>query len=455
MEQRQPAAELPEENSEGRQRELASKWFSETQVPLLLHKGTFPTWFQGCITRKGNDRCRHFVINLNKAGQLIVTGDTETHSNLSDLIKFYTTNPIEPFGEFLTTPCSEPSTSELYDVVQVDLKDRSAVSVKAMKDIASVQVLYAQLDHDRGQMRAQTPLTGSQSNGPSCPSWGQSKTQEAKPCPMQNMVYSELNLENCRSRSLPLLDDSTEIQHGHRLSAPSHTPPKLSPTSCKRATCHTYSLLDPRDHSSQSASQGQSSGSLEKLCDNPLYQTASGLRQAQDSGWGPHGRGWGPMDPSRPPAAATLQDHSTYAQVPHKPQQGRVLTNNTYELIPDQGFQSLPHMPTAHSNTYEPIPNQGFWSVPHMHTADSNTYELIPDQGHKESSITHTDHSNTYEQIPDHGLRDGPQSNTYETLENLQPKHSESSWGIKEQQIYSAQFVESTVSPVSAEAAHA
>lgn len=33
-------------------RELALKWFTETQAPLILHEGNFPTWFQGFITRK-------------------------------------------------------------------------------------------------------------------------------------------------------------------------------------------------------------------------------------------------------------------------------------------------------------------------------------------------------------------------------------------------------------------
>lgn len=57
--------------------------------------------------RRGRDRCRHFVINQNKEGQFIVTGDTEMHDSLTSLIEYYKTSPIEPFGEYLTVSCFE------------------------------------------------------------------------------------------------------------------------------------------------------------------------------------------------------------------------------------------------------------------------------------------------------------------------------------------------------------
>lgn len=37
---------------EGSLRDLALKWFTNTQAPLILHEGNFPAWFQGFITRK-------------------------------------------------------------------------------------------------------------------------------------------------------------------------------------------------------------------------------------------------------------------------------------------------------------------------------------------------------------------------------------------------------------------
>ncbi|XP_036837536.1 SH2 domain-containing protein 7-like [Oncorhynchus mykiss] len=115
-------------------RELVLKWFTETQAPLiLLHKGNFPDWFQGFTTRKeaedqlrdkplgcflirlsdkavgyilsykGQDRCRHFVINQDQAGLFAISGDDQPHHSLTELIEHYRVHPIQPFGESLTS----------------------------------------------------------------------------------------------------------------------------------------------------------------------------------------------------------------------------------------------------------------------------------------------------------------------------------------------------------------
>ncbi|KAJ8333647.1 hypothetical protein SKAU_G00409660 [Synaphobranchus kaupii] len=570
--------EWQEENVECRLRELTLKWFTNMRAPLILHDGTIPPWFQGYISRKdaedlmkdkpvgcflirlsdkavgyilsyrGQDRCRHFVIGQTKVGQLVISGDTETHDSLASLIEYYKTCPIEPFGEKLTTSCIQAPSSEVYDVVQVDLKNRPTVSVKAVKDMWSNcaprhaldhapnrapegtpdctpdcapnrapdctpdrspnrapghapdcapdrapnrtpdRTLYhapdhapnhapdrapnrspdhapnhapyhapdraqyhdhpptlppktcnrraapmtsyeistppevlprqprggsplrnslssslngkttpcAQLEHDKRNAKT-PPLLTEQGNlkilpathpkacnaglgGGSLPRI-QLKAQKVKPTgdvvPEMGLVYSELNLETFRSLSLPIQG----MQDLHRHGGASLNPPKLSSNPCKRATCHTYSLLDPREHCHQQASQGlPSSSSLDKLSINPLYQTAW-----EDCQLGPPRCVPGPVEPHRPPVSQ--QDQVSYAQVPHEPSSACFLTDNTYELIPDQSFQGSSH----------------------THPSMSNTYELISDQC----------------------LRDGPHSNTYETLNDLQPKHSESNWGIK------------------------
>lgn len=75
----------------------------------LIRLGGGDSWFQHIILffYRGRDRCRHFVINQGKSGQFMVSGDTEVHDTLSDLIEYYKTSPIEPFGEFLTSSCYE------------------------------------------------------------------------------------------------------------------------------------------------------------------------------------------------------------------------------------------------------------------------------------------------------------------------------------------------------------
>lgn len=52
MEQREGLMESQAEGSEGRLRELTTKWFIDTQLPLIVHDGFFPNWFLGFITRK-------------------------------------------------------------------------------------------------------------------------------------------------------------------------------------------------------------------------------------------------------------------------------------------------------------------------------------------------------------------------------------------------------------------
>ncbi|KAK5915872.1 hypothetical protein CesoFtcFv8_001424 [Champsocephalus esox] len=129
--------DLNSETSEGGLKELVLRWFSETQVPLILNNENFPDWFQGFVARKdtedllrdkaqgcflirlsdkaigyilsykGHDRCRHFVITQNQDGQF-------------------------PFGEYLTTSLYEVDSGELYDVVKYT-KGKPGVSVQALR----------------------------------------------------------------------------------------------------------------------------------------------------------------------------------------------------------------------------------------------------------------------------------------------------------------------------------
>lgn len=47
------------------------------------------------------------MINQSESGQFLVCGDTTGHGTLSELIDYYRTRPIEPFGEHLTSTCAE------------------------------------------------------------------------------------------------------------------------------------------------------------------------------------------------------------------------------------------------------------------------------------------------------------------------------------------------------------
>nr|XP_055058376.1 hematopoietic SH2 domain-containing protein [Misgurnus anguillicaudatus] len=156
---------------EGGQREHIIRWFVDTQAALLLYDGSFPPWFKGFISRqeaedhlrdmiiggflirlsekgigyilsyKGQDRCRHFVINPTKTGQVIVSGDSTTHNSLAELIDHFTTTPIQPFGEYLTSYYTEAESMEkdpkndIYDEFQIKPTITLGVSVRALRSL--------------------------------------------------------------------------------------------------------------------------------------------------------------------------------------------------------------------------------------------------------------------------------------------------------------------------------
>ncbi|XP_028562494.2 SH2 domain-containing protein 7 [Podarcis muralis] len=130
-------------------RDLVLRWFLQAQVPLMLQDGSLPEWFHGFITRKqteeqlkeksfgsflirlnersfgyilsyrGKDRCRHFVISCQRNGCYVISGDTQTHPSLAELISYYQTSKIEPFGENLTMACPNQEERSIYDEISV------------------------------------------------------------------------------------------------------------------------------------------------------------------------------------------------------------------------------------------------------------------------------------------------------------------------------------------------
>ncbi|KAM3939967.1 hematopoietic SH2 domain-containing protein isoform 1-T2 [Leptodactylus fuscus] len=117
------------------------KWFIETQSEWFLQYG-IPEWFHGVITRKEAeellknkttgcflirvsesrigyslsyrtlDRYRHFMIDVLKDQQCVLSGDTKIHNTLEDLVKFHIQYPIYPYNELLTQPCGQKTTSD-------------------------------------------------------------------------------------------------------------------------------------------------------------------------------------------------------------------------------------------------------------------------------------------------------------------------------------------------------
>lgn len=357
----------PTTTSEGGLRELTSTWFIQTQAPLISHNGLFPNWFLGFISRRdaeeklkdkqlgcflvrlsdkalgyilsyrGRDRCRHFVINQNDSGQFVVHGDSFGHNTVSELIEYFKEKPIEPFGEYLTTSCFGVEIEDLYDTIRVSPKQRPVAKVhalKAKKQQASNQVPPGNRRKTRPEdvpappRRSRHLESGSTSENPDMVCYAQVKTKKSRERQMQadnsrpSSTFSEAELLDSRSRSMPLLLNSSEEQN-YRLSVtpplPSRDTP--SPEPSYRGAGRSPSPEPSYRGAGRSPSPELTPGRPLSVLSLDLYRLAS--QQSPDPG-------------------TTAEGGAVYAEVPgaHRPPE-----DDTYEQI------QIP----VESNPYEPV----------------------------------------------------------------------------------------------------
>ncbi|CAJ1056659.1 LOW QUALITY PROTEIN: SH2 domain-containing protein 7-like [Xyrichtys novacula] len=381
MEHRGPAVDSYSDRTDGRLRELASKWFIETQMPFIVHNGFFPSWFLGFITRKdaeeilrekdlgcylirlsekaigyilsykGRDRCRHFVINQSESGQFVVCGDTRGHDTIFDLIEHYKTSSIQPFREYLTSSCCEVSPKEKPAAAVKNGKkqhlpseqppSRPPKTVRTPEEVPPLprrsrnldaatlnnqdNVLYAQL-------RKQSPREKPRSQHYSQDNIQADKdTMRVKSPSESSSVYYPLNFLESKSRSLPLLDNSSDEEKSYRLSATPHTPPRLSPKPSRQAAS-----CSPQQERTCVYSRPNSSHSLELQSDSAVYHLA--------------GRPGSPHAELR--SLTSVQHHeSVYTEVTDEALLYRNPHFNTYESI---SVSDDPAQPEPNSITYEP-----------------------------------------------------------------------------------------------------
>lgn len=211
------------------------------------------------------------------------------------------------------------------------------------------KVLYAQLEQhrarDRANPRAQQSSLESLHKGPAGgavdPISQHGHKNRRSPAPGPGPVYSEINLLDCRSKSLPLLDNNSEDEEHsyYRLSASSFTPPRLSPNPPRQATRHTAPLLEQEEDPSRGPTS-TSGYSLDQLC--PVYHLAgraSPHHLAEETG----------------SKASAQENDYTYAEVPSETLPRRFLLDNTYEQIPEQGLLGGATRPLENNNTYETL----------------------------------------------------------------------------------------------------
>lgn len=154
-------------------------------------------------------------------------------------------------------------------------------------------------------------------------------TAQNMPGPGKSTVYSELSLSDCRSKSLPLLDDNTREERSY---APQLSP-KLQRENAKKTCSH-----EAPSHSH----------SLDKLSDHSFYQLAGKSAQQGDM-------------------KQEEKSDATYAEVPCEPRSNHLLLENTYEQIPESRSTTNPKENSVQGNTYEtledfkPKPTESTW----------------------------------------------------------------------------------------------
>ncbi|XP_048832604.1 hematopoietic SH2 domain-containing protein homolog [Brienomyrus brachyistius] len=110
-------------------------WFTPIHLNRVMRNGAIPEWFHGIVSRnlaedmlmcsprgcflirlsqtrlgftlsyRGEDRCLHFMIDVNCEGLYNVTGENVYHRSLQDLVDFHHRVPIPPFNDLLTCAC--------------------------------------------------------------------------------------------------------------------------------------------------------------------------------------------------------------------------------------------------------------------------------------------------------------------------------------------------------------
>ncbi|XP_056135391.1 SH2 domain-containing protein 7-like [Lampris incognitus] len=421
------------EAADGGLKELVLRWFTETQSPLLLPDGSFPDWFQGFTSRreaedllrdktlgcflirlsekaigyilsyKGEDRCRHFVINQSQDGRLAVSGDCQTHRSLAELIEHYRLRPIQPFGEHLTCCWSQNSVSDLYDVVKLEAKEEVAgVSVQALRTIwdqksdqTSERTKNQKVHHPPALPPKTRKLTGSVSVGATSPS------QVLPPVPKRGLPLSH-SLSECLPERSSTHSQDQQHTHADTDLRPSPSPAPVLDDSPRGEN------IDPSDHSglddvtapsamyselmlqlmlSRSKSLPRLDKHLEEEFSNQLSIHSSRLTS----------------DSPTPLKRATCQTYSLH-EVPRD--DARLDCGQ-----PDHQNQLLKSNPL-----YQSSPGPEDRPAPQT----DGTYAEVPDQS---SCVT----DDTYEPIP--GENEVTPSNTYETLEELKTKNPKSTWG--------------------------
>ncbi|XP_029937453.1 SH2 domain-containing protein 7-like [Myripristis murdjan] len=451
------SVDLQTDTSEGSLKELVKSWFRDTQASLIMPHGNCPSWFQGFTSRKdaedllrdktlgsflirlsdktigyilsykGNDRCRHFVINQNQGGLFVISGDCQTHRSLADLIEHHKLSPIQPFGECLTSCCDDTNTGELYDVVNYGAREKSGVSVQALL------TLWDKRSNCNSHQRSDCGNKQRIQEQNECP--------VAQPPALPPKSKAKKLTGTVSVGTIPLLQVTPQVPKrgiplSHSLSG--SLPDKTSHSS---ETQYAHINLNQADRVSGNTNPVQTDGKVnsdrgEDLSFNTTdtsypgdlnYSTAPGTTYSELSPVENRSKSLPRLHKSMEDEYSNkLSSPSFTASVSQSPTPLKRVTCHTYSL--DDPKNSMRHgqvLPEHPSDTLEQLKSNPLYQSsdkPRAQQGDGMYAEVS--QG--PTALSHRRPDDTYEQIPEGTTI---QSNTYETLDDMKTKKSKSTWG--------------------------
>ncbi|XP_029909449.1 SH2 domain-containing protein 7-like [Myripristis murdjan] len=429
MEQSEPLGEPQTKGADGTLKELTSKWFLETQVPFILHNGIFPVWFLGFISRRdaeeklqdkevgcflirlsdknigyilsyrGRERCRHFVINQTKSGQFIICGDTEEHNSLSDLIEYYKMSPIEPFGEYLTTSCFEVLDEDLYDTIHFSPKEKPEVTART------------------GNNGQNQHISKTSEQPPALPPKSIRSYEETPPLPRRARPVESDPVNDQKSAHDGILYAQLEkhlfreMSRAHQESCqenlPRHCPGRPEKPTTLNQGCPKEKISVSGTVYSELSLLDSKSRSLPLLDSNSAEERSYKLNPCS-------------LTPPRLSPRPLRQAVSHGPQVDKRDMYSRPMSSHSLNYLCDSPLYHLAGRPDSPLSTSE---TRAF-------TSEQNNdpmYAEVPGE-----AVPVRFHLDRYEQK--RGYSDAakqPNSNTYESLEDLRPKHTQPSWATK------------------------
>nr|XP_003943028.1 SH2 domain-containing protein 7 [Saimiri boliviensis boliviensis] len=405
--------------------ELALKWFMETQAPFILQNGALPPWFHGFITRKqteqllrdkavgsflirlsdratgyilsyrGNDRCRHFVISQLRNRRYIISGDTQSYSTLTELVRHYQEAQLEPFGETLTAACPRPEDNDLYDAITRGLH-QTIVDPEIPPATAPPTVVPDKAASPRSSPKPQVSFLHAPKS-PDVSPWNLSQEES---------MEAPIRLPPLPERSPSLLEESfggpSDIVYADLR--------KINQARLGLGT-EGSSRHGPVPAGSQSCSPGTEAqmrlSDVEQNRPNGLVPVLSGANLGQGPTESP--TSWGFLLSSSSDAMGSLG--ATWRQeFPKLSPEAQLCSQGSsedfYQFIGTEGLlQEAREAPGQEGSTYEQIPacRGGPARAPHPGASPTYSKLSVPvDSGHKRISGTPglPEPGNTYEQIP-------------------------------------------------------